>query len=64
MSNDKKPLPLGQPPQGSRPGEATPTHVLAEILRVAAERKCINPTKRLIFDSNGRVVNRIFQCFN
>lgn len=60
MSNDTKPLPLAQPPKGAVPGEPTPTHVLAEVLRVAAERRCINPSKPLIFDSMGRVVNRRF----
>jgi len=57
-NENRKPLPLGLPPQGARLGQPTPTRVLAEVLRVAEERRCINPTEKLIFDSHGRVVNR------
>jgi len=60
MNETLKPLPLGQPPapKWAEPGKPTPIPVLAEILRVAEERRCINPTEKLIFDSHGRVVNR------
>jgi hypothetical protein len=62
MNADKnKSLPLAETPSldYAADGQPTPANVLQNIAEVASERKCINPSSRLVFDRRGRVVNRI-----